>query len=119
MNSEKLRSTSFTSYLCHGRRKANRPVNSISSLWETTIRRSGVRHRRPYQTRHIYACWMLSARANPAFIANQMGHENAEIVYTVYSAWINALDGDQIAFLNQRIGGYSSVPQPPPEEDVH
>lgn len=62
---------------------------------------------------------MLSARANPAFIANQMGHENAEIVYTVYSAWINALDGDQIAFLNQRIGGYSSVPQPPPEEDAH
>lgn len=62
---------------------------------------------------------MLSAGANPAFIANQMGHENAEMVYTVYSAWINALDGDQIAFLNQRIGGYSSVPQPPPEEDAH
>lgn len=94
-------------------------VNSISSLWNTTIRRSGVRRRRPYQTRHTYACWMLSAGANPAFIANQMGHENAEMVYTVYSAWINALDGDQIEFLNQRIGGYSSVPQVPPEEDAH
>lgn len=53
---------------------------------------------------------MLSAGANSAFIANQMGHENAEMVYTVYSAWIYALDGDQIAFLNQRISGYNCVP---------
>lgn len=94
-------------------------VNSISSLWNTTIRLSGVRRRRPYQPRHTCACWMLSAGANPAFIANQMGHENAEMVYTVYSARINALDGDQIAFLNQRIGGYNSVPQVPPEENAH
>lgn len=50
-------------------------------------------------------------RANPAFIANQMDHENAEMVYTVYSAWINALDGDRIAFLNPRIGGYNGVPR--------
>lgn len=101
-----------------GEQASHYSVNSISSLWNTTIRLSGVRRRRPYQTRHTYACWMLSAGANPAFIANQMGHENAEMVYTVYSAWINALDGDQIAFLNQRIGGYSSVPQVPPEVDA-
>lgn len=53
---------------------------------------------------------MLSAGANPAFIATQMGHENAQLVYTVYSAWISALDGDQIEFLNQRISGYSHAP---------
>lgn len=101
-----------------GRQAHHYSVNSISSLWNTTIWRSGGRRRRPYQTRHTYACWMLSAGANPAFIANQMGHENAEMVYTVYSAWINALDGDQIAFLNQRIGGYNSVPQVPPVVDA-
>lgn len=101
-----------------GEQASHYSVNSISSLWNTTIRLSGVRRRRPNQTRHTYACWMLSAGANPASIANQMGHENAEMVYTVYSAWINALDGDQIAFLNQRIGGYSSVPQVPPEVDA-
>lgn len=61
---------------------------------------------------------MLSAGANSAFIASQMGHENAEMIYTVYSAWINALDGDQIEILNHRIGGYSSVPLVPPEEDA-
>ncbi|MEQ4740468.1 tyrosine-type recombinase/integrase [Klebsiella michiganensis] len=93
--------------------------NSIKSLWDTKIRRSGVRRCRPYQTRHTYACWMLSAGANPAFTANQMGHENAEMFFTVYSAWMNALDGDQIAFLNQRIGGYNSVPLVTPEEDAY
>lgn len=85
-------------------------VHSISSLWNLTVRRAGIRRRRPYQLRHTYACWMLSAGANPAFIANQMGHENAEMVFTVYSSWINALDSDQVSFLNQRIGGYTNAP---------
>lgn len=88
-------------------------VSSISSLWNVAVRRAEIRRRRPYQTRHTYACWLLSAGANPAFIATQMGHENAEMVYTVYSAWIHALDGDQIEFLNQRIGGYTIAPFPP------
>ncbi|HEP1064653.1 TPA: tyrosine-type recombinase/integrase [Klebsiella aerogenes] len=96
-----------------GEQASHYSVNSISSLWNTTIRLSGVCRRRPYQTRHTYACWMLSAGANPVFIASQWGHENAEMVYTVYSAWINALNGDRIAFLNQRIGGYNNVPQMP------
>nr|WP_239663679.1 tyrosine-type recombinase/integrase [Enterobacter bugandensis] len=64
----------------------------------------------PYQLRHTYACWMLSAGANPAFIANQMGDENAEMVFHVYSAWINVLDSDQVPFLNQRFGGYANAP---------
>nr|CBX80708.1 putative lambdoid prophage Rac integrase [Erwinia amylovora ATCC BAA-2158] len=83
-------------------------LNSIKSLWDSAIRKSGIRRRRPYQTRHTCAYWLLSAGANPAFIASQMGHENAEMVYTVYSAWIHALDGDQIEFLNQRISGYNA-----------
>jgi len=84
-------------------------VHSIKSIWDKAVKRAGIRRRRPYQTRHTFACWMLSAGANPAFIAEQMGHENAEMVYTVYSTWINALDGDQVEMLNQRIGRFSSV----------
>jgi integrase len=40
--------------------------------------------------------------SNPAFMASQLGHKNAEMTFTVYSAWINALDSDQVSFLNQR-----------------
>lgn len=56
---------------------------------------------------HTFACWMLSAGANPAFIATQIGHKNAQRVYCVYSAWIHALDGDRIALLNQRVDEYN------------
>lgn len=96
-----------------GEQASHYSVNSIKSLWGVAMRRAGIRNRRPYQTRHTYACWMLSAGANPAFIATQMGHENAEMVYTVYSAWIHALDGDQIEFLNQRFSGYTNAPVTP------
>lgn len=70
------------------------------------------------QTYFPYLSMPLSPSLWLTFITNMIVQENAERVYTVYSAWINALDGDQIAFLNQRIGGYSSVPQVPPEVDA-
>ncbi|MBM7357291.1 site-specific integrase [Lelliottia amnigena] len=93
-----------------GKQIAHYSVSSINSIWNVAVRRANIRRRRPYQTRHTFACWLLSAGANPAFIATQMGHENAQMVYTVYSAWIHALDGDQIAFLNKRIDEYNTAP---------
>lgn len=62
---------------------------------------------------HTSACWMLSAGANPAFIATQIGHKNAQRVDCVYSAWIHALDGDRIALLNQRVDEYNPAPIAP------
>ncbi len=47
---------------------------------------------------------------NPAFIARQLGHMNAEMTYTGYSAWINVLDSDQVPHLNQCFGGYANAP---------
>lgn len=96
-----------------GKQIARYSVSSINSIWNVAVRGANIRRRRPYQTCHTFGCWMLSAGANPAFIATQMGHENAQRVYTVYSAWISALDGDQIEFLNQRISGYSHAPTCP------
>ena len=58
---------------------------NIGRRWEATVKRAGIRRRNPYHTRHTFACWLLSAGANPSFIANQMGHENAKMVYEVYS----------------------------------
>ncbi len=48
-------------------------------------------------------CWLLSAGANPSFIANQMGHDNAKMVYTVYSKWISDMNVDQISMLNGKL----------------
>ncbi|OBU04736.1 hypothetical protein AYY17_07455 [Morganella psychrotolerans] len=87
----------------------------FSQIWKSLIRRSGVRHRKSYQTRHTYACWMLSAGANPAFIAAQMGHASSKMVHDVYGSWMPENDQDQISLLNQKLN--QSVPYASPSDD--
>ncbi|WP_409072003.1 tyrosine-type recombinase/integrase, partial [Listeria monocytogenes] len=49
----------------------------MGARWNAAVKRAGIRRRNPYHTRHTFACWLLTAGANPAFIASQMGHETA------------------------------------------
>jgi integrase len=78
-------------------------MRSLGARWNAAVKRAGIRRRNPYHTRHAFACWLLSAGANPSFIANQMGHEDAQMVYEVYSAWIEEMNGDQVAMLNNKL----------------
>jgi len=61
-----------------------------NSKWRNLIRRAEIRARPPYQTRHTYACWNLTARGNLAFIANQMGHTDYSMLVKVYGRWIDS-----------------------------
>ncbi|HAV1882144.1 TPA: DUF3596 domain-containing protein [Enterobacter hormaechei subsp. steigerwaltii] len=76
---------------------------SISYGWKRGTKLSGIRERNPYQSRHTYACWTLMAGANPSFIASQMGHEDARMVYEVYSKWIGDMNQDQVNMLNNQM----------------
>lgn len=60
-----------------------------NSKWANIQRRAKTRPRRPYQTRHTYACWCLIARGNLAFIAKQMGHKDFTMLVKVYAAWMD------------------------------
>ncbi|MHB2246411.1 Arm DNA-binding domain-containing protein [Pseudomonas fitomaticsae] len=62
---------------------------SWNSKWAAIQKRSGIRPRRPYQTRHTYACWCLTARGNIAFIAKQMGHKDFTMLVDVYAKWMD------------------------------
>jgi integrase len=62
---------------------------SWNTKWAAIQRRSGIRPRRPYQTRHTYACWCLAARGNLAFIAKQMGHIDFTMLVKVYAKWMD------------------------------
>lgn len=62
---------------------------SWNTKWASIQRRSGIRTRRPYQTRHTYACWCLTARGNLAFIAKQMGHKDFTMLVEVYAKWMD------------------------------
>ena len=73
------------------------------------MKRAGVRVRDPYQSRHTYACWLLSSGANPSFIASQMGHASAQMVFNVYGAWMADSSAEQIAMLNQKLAYFAPL----------
>jgi integrase len=66
---------------------------------------AGVRYRYPYQLRHTFASWALSAGENPAWVAKQMGHRDTLMVLRVYGRWIPQVDpgaGSKMAVMASR-----------------
>lgn len=87
-------------------------ATSLNRIWESAMRRAGLRYRKAYQSRHTYACWSLAVGANPNFIAAQMGHANAQMVYTVYGAWMTDNNQSQVDILNENLTAFAPrVPQ--------
>jgi integrase len=56
-----------------------------------TLKRLGIRYRRPYNCRHTYATALIMANANHKWASLQMGH-SVEMFQKTYTKWI---DGDQ------------------------
>ncbi|KHS76976.1 integrase [Pectobacterium brasiliense] len=75
-------------------------VGSFGATWNSILKRAGIRHRRAYESRHTYACWSLGFGVNPNFVANQMGHASAQMVYNVYGKWMVDNNSNQMAILN-------------------
>lgn len=48
----------------------------------------GIRQRTIHQTRHTFASLLLSNGEIPAWVATQLGHRDAELVYRRYGHWI-------------------------------
>ncbi len=67
-------------------------IQSQWRIWKRCLKRLGLRYREPYQTRHTFATLALMAGANPAYIARQLGHTNANMLFRVYSKWIDGAD---------------------------
>lgn len=59
------------------------------TLWEHLCKRAGVRYRNPYQVRHTYASSLLTAGANPWYVAQQLGHVDVQMVFRVYGKFIS------------------------------
>lgn len=58
------------------------------SAWVPALKKSGVRYRRQYQTRHTWASMMLSAGESPLWVASQMGHSDLSMISRIYGRWI-------------------------------
>lgn len=80
--------------------------------WKPALRRCGIRYRRAYQTRHTYATSALMGGVNPAYIARQMGHRSARMLFSVYAKWIDLADrGRERAKLDAALGGAPAAKQ--------
>lgn len=66
--------------------------HQIWRIWQSALKRSGVRYRNPYQTRHTYASMMLSAGEHPMWVAKQMGHSDWTMIARIYGRWMPAAD---------------------------
>lgn len=62
--------------------------NVTKRVWYPLLRHLGLKHRRPYQTRHTAATLWLAAGENPEWIARQMGHTSTEMLFKVYSRYV-------------------------------
>lgn len=58
------------------------------TAWQPITLRAGIKYRNPYQIRHTYASTLLTAGANPWYVAQQLGHEDVEMVFRTYGKFI-------------------------------
>jgi integrase len=59
------------------------------TLWMPLLARiDGMRYRNPYQCRHTHASALLTSGHNPWYVAEQLGHEDAQMVFQVYGKFI-------------------------------
>lgn len=61
-----------------------------SDLWKQVLRALKIRYREQRQMRHTFASHKLSHGENLFYMAEQMGHENAEMLFRVYAKWIKS-----------------------------
>jgi len=76
--------------------------NPIGLMWASALRRTKVRYRNQYQTRHTYASTLLMAGEHVMWVSKQMGHKDWTFTARTYSRWIqdNAPDaGNKAAAL--------------------
>ena len=73
-----------------------RPLNITNvreRVWKPALRRAGLRDRTMYQARHTFATLTLELGESPGWVAKQLGHTNAEMVYRRYHRFIPNLRG--------------------------
>nr|WP_257645146.1 tyrosine-type recombinase/integrase [Pseudomonas putida] len=121
-NRHEWRDESVTPLLSPSTQARKKVINAwfVSTAWNTKWaaiqRRAGIRPRRPYQTRHTYACWCLTARGNLAFIAKQMGHKDFTMLVEVYAKWMEDESSNELARIwkgivdNRKISGHRASP---------
>jgi len=67
-----------------------RPIlqDKLRELWSRAMKKSGLKYRRMYETRHTFASWALAAGEMPEWVARTLGHVDTSMVYRTYGRHI-------------------------------
>jgi len=85
-------------------------ITDVRSFWQATLKKTGIRYRRPYNMRHTYATMGLMSGVKPGFMAGQLGH-SLRMFFTVYAKWISGSDDDrEMAKLERTIARSGEFP---------
>lgn len=72
--------------------KTNQPWRDDRAVyhncWQPNLKRSGVKFRKQYNTRHTYASTMLTENKPIAWVARQLGHSDIGMTLSTYARWI-------------------------------
>jgi integrase len=64
------------------------PTYMRDGIWYPALEKASLRRRTAYQTRHTFASNALAAGESPAWVAAQLGHATAEMLFKVYARFI-------------------------------
>ena len=67
-----------------------RPIlqDKLRELWTRVMKKSRLKYRRMYETRHTFASWALAAGETPEWVARTLGHVDTSMVYRTYGRYI-------------------------------
>jgi len=61
------------------------------TAWQPAIRKSGIRERNPYQTRHTFASLCLTVGEDIAWVARQLGHKSMAMTLKRYARYMDGV----------------------------
>jgi len=72
--------------------KLNQPWRDDRAIyhncWQPAVKKSGVKFRKQYNTRHTYTSTMLKQNKPIGWVAKQLGHSNISMTLSTYARWI-------------------------------
>jgi integrase len=72
--------------------KTNQPWRDDRAIyhncWQPALKKSAVKFRTQYNTRHTYASTMLTENRPIAWVAKQLGHSDIGVTLSTYARWI-------------------------------
>jgi integrase len=86
--------------------------SSLSRLFESSVRRSGLPRIRLHDLRHTYATVALAAGVHPKIVSERLGHATIAVTLDLYSHVTPAIDAEAAALVASKIFDHRNAGEP-------